>query len=233
MSDLVQLTTQDVSKAIPITTSLIIAEKFEKRHDHVLRDIRELYQRLKETLSHDDFSLLKIGETKRFDVQNKEQTYYEVNEDFFLMLVMGYNGKNALNFKMQFIKAFKFMRNELQVRAETRHISKSVRKLLTETIKNNLDEGNFKSFAYSNYTKLIYKKLFGKTVKELKDIKKVPEHGNIRDYFTIEQIQQIQDIESNIATIIEYEKSEDDKIVYQKIKDYLDTLTKIDIKGGK
>ncbi|CCK79431.1 Rha family transcriptional regulator [Desulfobacula toluolica] len=88
----------------PITTSLIVAETFSKRHDHVLVDIRELITR----------GVPFFQETPYIHPQNG-QTYnmYEMGRDGFALLTMGFTGEKALKFKLKYIAAFNAMEQEL------------------------------------------------------------------------------------------------------------------------
>ena len=81
------------SKGQDVTTSLIVAEVFGKRHDHVLRDIENLS-------CSNAFRLLNFGETPYIHPQNG-QTYpmFEMTKDGFSFLVMGYTGDKAGQFK--------------------------------------------------------------------------------------------------------------------------------------
>ena len=83
-----------------ITTSLIVAEVFGKRHDHVLRDIENLS-------CSESFRVANFGETPYVHEQNG-QTYrmYEMTKDGFSFLVMGYTGEKAGEFKEKFIIEF-------------------------------------------------------------------------------------------------------------------------------
>lgn len=93
-----------------ITTSLIVAEVFGKRHDSVLRDIKEL------TCS-DEFSIHNFVETSYVHPQNG-QTYpmYEMTKDGFSFLVMGYTGAKASKFKEDFITEFN--KREMMLKSE-------------------------------------------------------------------------------------------------------------------
>lgn len=220
--ELVKLSTQDLNKAIPVTTSLIISEQFGKRHDTVLRDIRELNTKLKESLEKEDFSLYKIVESKYINERGREYSHYQLNEDFFMMLVMGYNTKKAFQIKNMFIKQFKFQKHELSVRSETRHIGVVSRKMMTDSINENTPDGTFKNFAYSNYSKLVYKKILGMQVNKYKDKNGIDRKENIRDYFDIPTLEKIHNIESKIAGIIEFNKDIEHKKLYEKIKIFVD-----------
>ena len=63
---------------------------------------------------------------------------------------------------------------------------------------------------YSNYTNLVYKVLFNKSAKELKEEKGLKTYEQLRDSFEGEKLQAIKDVESAIkgflATGYEYEE---------------------------
>ncbi len=91
----------------PITDSLIVAETFGKRHDNVLRDIKELE-------CSKEFSLLNFEETPYVHEQNG-QTYtkYLITQDGFSFLAFGYTGKEAARFKEMYINEFNRMKSEI------------------------------------------------------------------------------------------------------------------------
>jgi phage regulator Rha-like protein len=122
------------------TTSLIIAEKFGKRHKNVLRDIEKLIAdcasdevgQLKIEPSSDfgdevgrpkigpssDFGLLNFEESSYLNQQNKPQPMYFLTRDAFSLLVMGFTGKEALAWKLRFIAAFNALETALRDRLE-------------------------------------------------------------------------------------------------------------------
>lgn len=98
-----------------VTTSTIVANTFDKRHDHVLRDIKTLISSLDEM---DDATLATtpFKENKYINQQNGQQyTEYELNRDGFTLLAMGYTGKEALKFKINYIKAFNTMEEQIKL----------------------------------------------------------------------------------------------------------------------
>ena len=80
-------------------TSLDVAKVFEKRHDNVVRDIKNMSER----------ALLNFEETTYIDSSNRTQKMYEMNRDGFTFLVMGFTGEKAENFKLDFIDGFNKM----------------------------------------------------------------------------------------------------------------------------
>ena len=94
-----------------VTTSLIVAESFNKRHDTILRSIDRL---IKEIGLHNFAETPLFEKTHYINEQNK-QTYpmYYINRDGFSLLVMGFTGKEALEWKLKYIEAFNKMEERL------------------------------------------------------------------------------------------------------------------------
>ena len=94
-----------------VTDSRKVAAHFNKRHDHVIRDIDTLVR-----------GLPKNGDTQRMfykttyvNAQNG-QTYpmYLMNRDGFSLLVMGFTGAKALEWKLKFLEAFNAMEKAIK-----------------------------------------------------------------------------------------------------------------------
>jgi len=82
-----------------VTTSLIVAQVFEKEHKNVVRDIENLS-------CSESFNRLNFERITYRDSRNREQTAYEMTKDGFSFLVMGYTGAKAGEFKEKFISEF-------------------------------------------------------------------------------------------------------------------------------
>lgn len=109
MSDII-LSTQNGE---PVASSRQIAESFGKEHKHVLRDIENLIG-----------GESKIGLSSMFfkseyiSAQNKKLPEYLMNRDGFSLLVMGFTGKEALEWKLKYIQAFNEMEKQLAQRPQ-------------------------------------------------------------------------------------------------------------------
>ena len=90
-----------------VTSSMLVAGKFNKQHQHVMRSIREFIS------ANPKLDALFVSATY-FDEQNKERPLYIMNRDGFSLLVMGFTGKDALNFKLEFIEAFNKMEKQIK-----------------------------------------------------------------------------------------------------------------------
>lgn len=90
-----------------VTTSLQVAENFEKKHQHVLRDIDALKQDVS------NFGQMFI-ESNQPDSYGRDRRIYYMNRDGFSLLAMGFTGKKALQFKLKYIDAFNQMEKQLK-----------------------------------------------------------------------------------------------------------------------
>lgn len=103
-----------IHNGVVTTTSTQVAQFFGKRHDNVLRAIRVL---IRETAS--DNRRLNFEET----VEVRENPSggapismpaYRMDREGFMLLAMGFTGKEALRWKLAYIAAFNRMEAELQ-----------------------------------------------------------------------------------------------------------------------
>lgn len=147
-----------------VTTSLKIAEVFGKKHKDVLRAIERISADLPEV------SRRNFAPRDYTDERGKTWKTYEVNRDGFTLLAMGFTGKKALIFKLQFIEAFnkmeKALLNQLNLSwQEQRAESKTARRVATDTIARFVDyaanQGSTSArMYYQNITKMTHNALF-------------------------------------------------------------------------
>lgn len=85
-------------------TSLQIAQVFGKSHKNVLRTIDNLPQ---DNFFNTNFKINK--RTDLFGAVTRSEKYYNLTRDGFSLLVMGFTGQRAYQWKIEFIKAFNKM----------------------------------------------------------------------------------------------------------------------------
>lgn len=83
------------------TSSLVVADKFKKKHKNVLQAIEKLPQ--------DEFTRLNFQPSSYLNEQNKSQLIYEITWKGFSMLAMGFTGIAAYQWKQSFLDAFESM----------------------------------------------------------------------------------------------------------------------------
>lgn len=101
-----------------LTTSLKVAECFEKRHGDVIRKIEQLQEQIGQRKIAS--SSVTFIQSSYINQQSKEQPMYLMNRDSFTLLVMGFTGDKALEWKIRYIQAFNRMEEELRKRQENK-----------------------------------------------------------------------------------------------------------------
>ena len=200
----------------PVCSSLQVADKFGKRHDRVLSAIDNLLE-----------TLPKNGETSKMFILSKRKAddgqfhrMYLMNRDGFSLLVMGFTGEKALEWKLQYIKAFnqleKFIREkESQTWIKTREAGKLTRKAETDTIKNLVEYAKAQGSQHADKLYMTYSKLANK----MAGISK-------RDEATVTQLNNLSLMEHIILCVIDsgIVTGKHYKEIYQDCKRRLETV---------
>ena len=93
-----------------VCDSLQVAEKFGKRHDKLIAEIRRMYGELigKRGVQNGG---AKFFFESTYENRGKRYPMFLMTRDGFSLLVMGFTGKEALEWKLQYIRAFNQMEN--------------------------------------------------------------------------------------------------------------------------
>ncbi|WP_169727919.1 Rha family transcriptional regulator [Desulfovibrio inopinatus] len=115
-------------QGVPCVSSRSVAEAFGKRHDHVLRDIRQILKDIQTDSTAPKFggserclknnTPLKIEEGEKSpvigffesvyrDPTGRSRPLFYINRDAFSLLAMGFSGTEALQWKIRFIQVFR------------------------------------------------------------------------------------------------------------------------------
>lgn len=135
------------------TDSRIIAEVFQKGHDKVLRDIRNLQ-------CSKAFRLANFGETEYENGQGRKMPMYVLTFNGFAVLAMGYTGKKAMQFKELYIAEFE-RTHQLLADLQVTLLSKE-QKMISLAVKNRI------LLLYPNLSIHARKKYFTALYKDLK-----------------------------------------------------------------
>lgn len=90
-----------------ITDSLTVAEVFDKEHARVMRDIRELG-------CSEEFRVGNFAESTYVNQQKRTMPMYQMSKKGFTLLVMGYTGPKAMEFKEKYIEEFERIESKLK-----------------------------------------------------------------------------------------------------------------------
>lgn len=95
-----------ISNGKAVTTSRLVANKFNKQHAHIIRKIKNLD-------CSEDFTASNFGFSEYVDASGKSNPEYIITKDGFTFLVMGFTGKKAAKFKEEYIGRFNQMEKQL------------------------------------------------------------------------------------------------------------------------
>nr|DAE53205.1 MAG TPA: regulatory protein [Caudoviricetes sp.] len=195
---------------VTVVTSLDVAETFGKEHKNVLADIRNIQN----DISTAEISALFFESVYKAS-NGKNNPLYYMTRDGFTLLVMGYTGEKAMRFKLAYIKQFNAMEKALIGKMKEREKGIAVRQALTNALQLSQENERMHGHAYSTYTNVIYKAVFGKDAKHLREEYGIAKKDNLRDYFNEEELKAVQSVEMVVSGLIDFGWS------YDQIKDFI------------
>ena len=128
MNDLVRVENNEV-----VVSSRQVADSFGKQHKHVLGSIREILVA--------ENSATKFFHESTHDNRGKQYPEYLMNRDGFALLVMGFTGKAAMEWKIKYINAFNEMEAQLR-EGTTKVVTKVVTTIAPQELELRLKEAN-------------------------------------------------------------------------------------------
>lgn len=168
---------------IPLVSSRKVALDFGKRHDNVLQSISSLK-------CSERFRLLNFQESSYKNEQNKKQPECLMTRDGFSILVMGFTGEKAMQFKEAYIDAFnkmeQFIKDLFEAKADFPEF--------TDAIIAAHEEPKFYHFATE--LDMINKIVLGMNAKQFKEVKGLDSSvKSIRPYLTPNELQGIKSLQ--------------------------------------
>jgi Rha family phage regulatory protein len=164
----------------PIVGSRKVAEIFEKRHDHILRDIGKITDPksgVSEKFAERNFVLSAYK-----DSTGRKLPEYLLTRDGFVMLAMGFTGSKAMQFKEAYINKF----NEMEQYIIALNTARIEFPELTQAILEVHETP--KHYHFSNEMDMINRIVLGMTAKQFKEAHSLGDVSSIRPYLTAEQL---------------------------------------------
>lgn len=203
MENLVTVVNENV-----VVSSREVAEHFGKRHGDVLDAIENIKTENSVVTSMFFETSYKAGTGKNYKM-------YLMNRDGFSLLVMGFTGAKALEWKLKYIEAFNAMEKELNnirvdvVRKETaRNSGINARKELTPNIiKARCDGMSQKMIGITigKWTNYIYKAIFDMKAKEMRESLNTK---SIRDCLTADELEMVDGAETMCSLMLRQGKDD-------------------------
>lgn len=160
--------------------SRLVAQMFEKEHKNVLQSIDAILA--PDSGFSREFNRLNFQPIKYTDIRGRKQRCYAMTRDGFTMLVMGFTGKKAAQFKEMYIKRF----NEMEQTIKTLVSAREQFPMLTEQIR--LLHDSPKPYHFSNEADMLNRLALGQTAKQFREARGLNKGESIRPYLTKEQL---------------------------------------------
>lgn len=207
-----------------VCSSLEVAEKFGKRHDKLISEIERMYSDLIGKGCTQNGGDPLFVKSSYIHPQNKQEyPMYLMNRDGFSLLVMGFTGKKALDWKLKYINAFNQMENYIREKQsqswiETRTVGKLSRKAETDVLKQLVEYAKQQGSEHADMLYMTYSKLANKTV-GVAD----------RDTATAKQLMNLSVTENIILKVVEEGISQQlhYKEIYKNCKDRLAIVNRL------
>ena len=145
------------------TNTLIVTKQFNKKHKNVLQRITNLTKK----------GRLKIQPSYYLDKQGKKQKYYVLDRKSFSIVVLGFTGEEAENFRVEYIEQFEKIADELLEWRKTRQDVIEPTKVANDSLawlklalEKEIPESRKPKFLYINIQQAITKAATGKANSE-------------------------------------------------------------------
>lgn len=219
-------------KEVTVVTSLDVAETFEREHKEIIRAIEGQKDADGKTKHLGLIEQLEKGgdvpvenyfiPSEYVGENGKKYKQYFITRDGFTLLVMGFSGERAMKFKLAYIKQFNAMEKALSDKGREREKGIAVRQALTKALQQTTENERMHGHAYSTYTDLAYRSIFGRSARQLREEFNISKKDNLRDFFSTEELQKVQNTEMLISSLMGYgwgyndiKSFVEDKLIYK------------------
>jgi Rha family phage regulatory protein len=205
-----------LEKEEAVCSSLDVSRSFGKRHDNVFRAIGGL-------LENEETQKM-FKKLNYVDSQNKQKyPMYLMNRDGFSLLVMGFTGKKALDWKLKYINVFNQMEKIIRERQsqswiESRSVGKLSRKAETDVLKKLVEYAKQQGSEHADMLYVTYSKLANKTA-----------GVTDRETATTQQLMNLSFVENIILNMVQdgIQQELPYKEIYRNVKDRLSVVGRL------
>jgi len=181
-------------KAVPFTTSDIIAERTNNSYRSIQRTIENQINRLEK------FGIVRFEITVSGKAGRPKKVYQLNEQQATLLITFLKNNDIVADFKTELVRQFYEMRSELQKRQIGKEQLKPTRRTLTDEIRDNPEHNKWD---FKLYTDLAYKMVTGKVAVQLRKERGASKTAVAIDYMTSDEIAQVEKLVYKIAVLYE------------------------------
>ena len=201
------------------TDSLNLAEVLNWQHYEVLRRIRSILKdynleneehelKSESSIATENAEFIKRHTDFTYSIayyknsQNKLQPYYKMSKDLLVLVIFSFRKlENAQELQKAYIAEFNRMQKELEW-WRARYLGIDVRNSLTDAVKEYIQNADWKD--YMLFTDLVYKTLYGKTAKEIREDNGLKSKTNIRPLLIDSCLESVKKLEQEVMMFLSY-----------------------------
>jgi len=187
-----------------------VAEEFNRRHDHILRNIDDITAPTSGVSA--GFIALNFQESKYKDASGKWNRECLITKDGFAMVAMEIKGTKARAFKEAYIYRF----NQMESFIKSLMATKIEFPAFTDAIMDAHEEP--KHYHFSNEINMIYRIVLGVDAKKFRELNAIGKGEAIKPYLTLGQIQAVETLQrvdiGLIVAISDYEQRKQTLSIY-------------------
>lgn len=207
----------DKIKAIPyLTNDLVVSvHQVANYYEVTNKAIETVIKRHRSELEEDGIVVLKGEELKKFKeevtllhsegelIDNRTPSLTILTKRAMLRIGMLLTTSDvAQKVRSYLLNLEEIATKEQKEWAIQREVGKIDRKRMCTAINVYLTDSKNKRFAYPNYTNMIYKILFNKTAKQLKEERNVNNYDLLRDTFSVEELKVVEEFETIVTALV-------------------------------
>lgn len=218
-----------IKAVLYLTDDMVVSvEQVANYYEVSIKAIQTVIQRHRDELEEDGIYVLKDDQLEDlkekicdlhgedYKISNKTRSLTILSRKAFLrigmLLTTSFVAKQIRNYLLNIEENASEDQRKWAIQRE---VGKIDRKRLTSAISKYIPESSKKKWAYPEYTNMVYDVLFGKTAKELRELKNIKTNDLLRDSFSEEELKLVDEAETIVTALVSLEFKKD------SIKKYL------------
>lgn len=136
------------------------------------------------------------------DTKSELRPYYKLSKDLLILIIFSFRKlEKAQQLQKAYIAEFNRKEKELHW-YRARYLGIDVRNDLTDSIKEFLESPKWTD--YKNFTDLVYKNLFDKNTKKIREENGLHKKANVREYLNQSDLDRVKELEKEISVLLSY-----------------------------
>lgn len=161
-------------------------------------------------VGENEFSPLSAKTSEKGGRPTKDYRIHASLAEKIAMVTRSTRGEEARNYFIGCEQALKRIAEQKRQTELERAKGIAIRQALTKAIQQSGENDRMHGHAYSVYTDIVYKAVFGKSARQLREIHGAARRDSLRDFFTEEELSRVEAVERLVSSLIDMGYGYDD-----------------------